>query len=62
MIRRGARLAAVLVAASVLLAGCLYNEERRFEEEILDEFTEETFYELPDDLRVGNTWGTPSVM
>lgn len=53
MTRRGAGVAAVLVATSVLLAGCLYNEERRFEEELLDEFTDETFYDLPADIPAG---------
>jgi len=47
------RFAALLLVSSLLLSGCLWNAERRLEEDALDEFTDATFYDLPDDVPAG---------
>jgi pimeloyl-ACP methyl ester carboxylesterase len=41
------RFVVLLLAASVLLSGCLWNTERRLEEGALDEMSNEAFYSVP---------------
>lgn len=47
------RFVGVLTAAALLLTGCLWNVERRVEEDLLDEFTDATFYDLPETVPAG---------
>lgn len=47
------RFVVLLVAASVLLSGCVWDAERRLEEGALDEISNESFYSVPDDVAAG---------
>ncbi len=50
---RVARIAILGTAVAVLLSGCLWNLERRFEEGIIEHEFDGPFYELPADLPAG---------
>jgi pimeloyl-ACP methyl ester carboxylesterase len=51
--RRTAAVAAMTVVVAIALSGCILNEERRLEGELIDEWTDSEFYELPDDIPAG---------
>lgn len=52
--RRAAGTLAVVTACALLLSGCLWNTERRVIDDVVDQFTDETFYTLPDDVPAGD--------
>ena len=47
------RLTALATAVALLLSGCIWNLERGEIGGIVDELTDETFYELPADIPAG---------